>query len=126
MCFYRTSKCQKAEQDIVCYKMMEFDNNNGLHSSWYHTNVTYYPGSKIKAYKKLSWFKKRNVERINALDHLCGEVVHSVIDYSTAFMHKYSQEVIVKCVIPKGEYYWVNYMHNEYASLSLKIIEIVH
>lgn len=126
MCFYRVSKYQKAEQDIMCYKIMELDNNNGLHSSIYRTYITYHPGSKIKAYKKLSWFKKRNIERINALDRLNGEVVHSVIDYSTALRHKYSQEVVVKCVIPKGEYYWVNYGHNEYASLSLKIIGIAH
>ena len=126
MCFYRVSKYQKAEQDIVCYKIMELDNNNGLHSLIYQTCITYYPGSKIRAHTKLSWFKKRNVELINALDKLNGEVVHSVIDYHTAFMRKYSPEVIVKCIIPKGEYYWVNHRNGEYASLSLKIIEIGH
>ena len=124
MCFYRTSDYKKAKTDIICCKVMELDDKNKLHSFIWNRHKSYRLGSKIKAAKKLSWFKKRNVQLINTLPRLNGEVVHSftttMVGISTS-----SPSVMVKCIIPEGEYYWENTRDEEYASLSLKIIQIL-
>ena len=124
MCFYRTSDYKKAETDIICCKVMELDDKNRLHSFIWNRHKSYRLGSKIKAAKKLSWFRKRNVRLINALPKLNGEVVHSFTTAKVSISTS-SPSVMVKCVIPKGEYYWENTYDEEYASLSLKIIQIL-
>jgi len=125
MCFYRTSDYKKAETDIICYKIMELDYKNMLHSPIWNKHISYRLGSKIKAAKKLSWFRKRNVRLINTLPQLNGEVVHSFTNNINTDIGTSSPNVVVKCVIPKGEYYWENTHYEEYASLSMKIIQIL-
>ena len=125
MCFYRTSDYKKAETDIICYKVMEPDAKGRLHSLIWNRYISYRLGSKIKAAKKLSWFRKRNVRLINTLPQLNGEVVHSFTNNINTDIGTSSPNVVVKCVIPKGEYYWENERDMEYASLSLKIIQIL-
>ena len=124
MCFYRTSDYKKAETDIICYKVMELDYKNMLHSPIWNKHISYRLGSKIKAAKKLSWFKKRNVQLINTLPRFNGEVVHSFTTNKISITSGFPS-VMVKCIIPKGEYYWENTHYEEYASLSLKIIQIL-
>ena len=124
MCFCRISDYKKAKTDIICYKVMELDDKNRLHSFIWCRHKSYRLGSKMKAAKKLSWFRKRNVRLINTLSKLNGEVVHSLTTTKMGISTS-SPSVIVECIIPKGEYYWENGRDEEYASLSLKIIRIL-
>jgi hypothetical protein len=125
MCFRRISDYKKAETDIICYKVMKLDDKNRLHSLIWRNYKSYRLGSKIKAHKKLSWFRKRNVKLINTLSELNGEVVHSFTTANVNVSACDNPIVAVECVIPKGEYYWENKDDVEYASLSLKIIQIL-
>lgn len=103
---------------------MELDDKNRLHSFIWRRHKSYRVGSKIKAHKRLSWFRKRNVQLINTLPMFRGEVVHSYTTIDIGISTS-SPGVIVECIIPEGEYYWENENDMEYASLSLKIIHIL-
>lgn len=128
MCFINTSQnLKKADKDIRCYKIMEFDGEKYLKSLIWRKNERYQIGDKIKASKRLSCFRAKNVKLIDRLIELNGEVVHSFTDLQHAVYESFGMDcTIVECIIPKGEYYWVNHVDKEYASVSLKISKILY
>ena len=50
---------------------------------------------------------------------------HSFISYSHALVNRVPIEFIVRCIIPKGAYYYKGHFHHftSYASSQIKILE---
>jgi hypothetical protein len=93
----------------------------------------YLVGDIIHASKKLSRYKFINYWKIDKLDELAGEVVHSYANsedvnmYMSVYPHQPSVfPVLVECEIPKGESYWAGNMSGgrQYGSLSLRIKKV--
>lgn len=62
---------------------------------------------------------------------MSSEVVHSLDNYDTADKVRFWYEfygnktfVIVKCIIPKGTWYWVDAESHEFASLQVRLEEV--
>jgi hypothetical protein len=120
-----------AEEPITCYKIMWYDTTSTdevrVNSSFYPANDWYRIGDKITA-RGGKWLS--NIEKCDLHIHLNGEVVHSFkhvkhIDFMPD-EHVYDL-VVVKCEIPKGEYYWEGTDGDGnpcYGSLSLEIKEV--
>jgi hypothetical protein len=120
-----------AEEPITCYKLMRYDTASTdevrVNSSVYPANDWYRIGDKITA---RGCKCPSNIEKCDLHIHLNGEVVHSFKDVKhIEFMpddHVYDM-VVVKCEIPKGEYYWEGTDGDGnpcYGSLSLEIKEV--
>jgi len=120
-----------AEEPITCYKLMMYDTASTdeirVNSSVYPANDWYRIGDKITA-REGKWLS--NIEKCDLHIHLNGEVVHSFKDVKHIdFLpdeHIYDM-VVVKCEIPKGEYYWEGTDGDGnpcYGSLSLEIKEV--
>lgn len=136
MCLYKGSKKRKkANKPITCYKVMNLiDGKNIVVNSLIHPKGSGYSvGDIIHASKKLSRYKFINCWKIDKLDELAGEVVHSYANsekvnmYMSVYPHQGSVfPVLVECEIPKGESYWAGYMFDvgEYGSLSLRIKKV--
>lgn len=136
MCLYKGSKRKrKANESITCYKVMNLiDGKNLVVNSLIHPKVSGYSvGDMIHASKKISRYKFINYWKIDKLDELAGEVVHSyaysvdVNMYMSVYPHQGSVlPVLVECEIPKGESYWAGYMLDvdQYGSLSLRIKKV--
>lgn len=120
-----------AEEPITCYKLMWYDTSSTdevrVNSSVYPANDWYRIGDKITARdgKCLG-----NIEKYDVHIHLNGEVVHSFKNVKHIYFmpddHLYDM-VVVKCEIPKGEYYWEGTDGDGnpcYGSLSLEIKEV--
>ena len=132
MCLIKTSKRKKANKPIVCYKVMNLiDGKNIVVNSLVHPKGSGYSvGDIIHASEKLSRYKFINRRKIDKLDELNGEVVHSYANsvdvnmYMSVYHHQPSVfPVVVECEIPKGESYWAGNMSDgrQYGSLSLRI-----
>ena len=136
MCLYKGSKKRKkANEPISCYKVMNLiDCRNIVVNSLIHPKGSGYSvGDIIHASKKLSRYKFINYWKIDKLDELAGEVVHSyahsenVNMYMSVYPHQPSVlPVLVECEIPKGESYWAGNMSGgrQYGSLSLRIKKV--
>ena len=135
MCLIKTSKRKKANKPIVCYKVMNLiDGKNIVVNSLIHPKGSgYLVGDIIHASKKLSRYKFINYWKIDKLDELAGEVVHSYANsedvnmYMSVYPHQPSVlPVLVECEIPKGESYWAGNMSDgrQYGSLSLRIKKV--
>jgi len=138
MCLYKKGDFKIANEPIECYKIMKyvdgFDKNRIIslyHNSLYiDKRIGYVAGDYIKANKKLSKFKRVNRKKINNLDELNGEVVHSYIE--PPMTPNWDNVVFVRCEIPMNEVFWVGNQSffdrskiEEYGSLSLQIKEII-
>lgn len=79
MCLYKLSKRKKANEPITCYKVMNLiDGKNIVVNSLIHPKGSGYSvGDTIHASEKLSRYKFINCWKIDRLDELTGEVVHS-------------------------------------------------
>jgi hypothetical protein len=107
------------------------DDKNIVVNSLIHPKGSGYSvGDIIHASKKLSRHKFINCWKIDKLDELAGEVVHSYANYVNVnmYMSVYPHQpsvfpVLVECEIPKGETYWAGHMLDvdQYGSLSLRI-----
>lgn len=132
MCLIKTSKRKKANKPITCYKVMNLiDGKDLVVNSLIHPKGSGYSvGDIIHASKKLSRYKFINCWKIDKLDELNGEVVHSYANSEDVnmYMSVYHRQpsvfpVLVECEIPKGEVYWAGNMLDavQYGSLSLRI-----
>ena len=120
-----------AEEPITCYKLMAYDvcatDDVRVNSYVYPVAEWYHIGDKITASKGTNLI---NVLTCDELTHLNGEVVHSFKNVNHIdFMpdERSGDTVIVKCEIPKGEYYWEGTDGDGnpcYGSLSLEIKEV--
>lgn len=104
------------------------DGKNLVVNSLIHPKGSGYSvGDIIHASEKLSRYKFINCWKIDKLDRLNGEVVHSYAGLENVDMYRLSDgdvAVFVECEIPRGETYWYNERFNEYGSLSLRVKSI--
>lgn len=135
MCLIKTSKRKKANEPIACYKVMNLiDSKNLVVNSLIHPKGSGYSvGDIIHASKKLSRYEFINRRKIDKLDELNGEVVHSYANSEDVnmYMSVYHRQpsvfpVVVECEIPKGEVYWAGNMLDavQYGSLSLMVKKV--
>lgn len=133
MCFYKTVKRngdvdlihKVSDKDIVCYKTVYERSPGNVYSNiqafHYEIGETY----------------TENSIPLSELDNnlvLEGGVFHSYIDFGTInlqgmMLHNlscHSKSYVMKCIIPAGTPYWVNKNFNEYASTSIKVVELLN
>lgn len=128
MCLIKDGDFKIAKEPIRCFKVMDDQDGKGkVNSTWHPNKDGYSVGDTINAATKLSVYRRSNAKRINKLEALNGEVVHSYV--KCPILHSFRDGHFVICEIPKGEYYWVSNFGNkrvdEYGSLSLTIKEVV-
>lgn len=120
MCFtVDKKKILKAKKDIECFKIV-YDKGDFFDAYWrdfrYHKGFHYYNED----------FKKEVEKTLNSdKDRLGGEGFHSFTNLRIAKLENPSHiydEVIIKCIIPKGTYYLENMYYNEYISSDLIIV----
>ena len=112
-----------ADKDIVCYKMVTKSRIKGTYVSEYRrfkyiTEKLYTNNIDIKNSKIV----------LKTISPLLG--VYSISDfmfhsYQSPYKYSFRADTIVKCIIPKGAYYFEG-MHNRcrgYASSQIKILE---
>lgn len=143
MCYVVVEPFKEAQDDVECFKVMKIKNGK-LISEFHNQHIKYLPGDTISAAEIPAvilpfkcWFKradfKRKLRRKMAADivnnkragQLFGEVVHSFCTKSHAFSWRWPNECVVRCVIPKGEIYWHNPNSDQYASFSVRIVEVL-
>jgi len=119
MCYFNGSLSKgpfKAKEDIECWKVMDLCDGK-LYSSLMPAGP-YTIGDTIKCAKRLSRFKWLNAYLLNFKDFFNGEVVHAYKTKPGCF--GWGCRVLVKCIIPKGTYYW--YSTTEIVATEMKII----
>ena len=130
MCFYieeKNSKVKIANKDIVCYKIV--DKLSKLYVNSRYTDYKY----KLDELNKeinlviIDEFKVNNVI-VNESKISSG--YHSYISKERAIrflknIKAYDEEVIVKCIIPRNSYYYINKRHKEYVSSNIIINKIM-
>lgn len=122
MCYFNSSLSKgpfKAKEDKECWKVMDLYDGK-LYSSLMSTGP-YTIGDTIKCAKRLSKFNWLNAYLLNFKTFFNGEVVHAYKTKPHCFFLM-SHRVIVKCIIPKGTYYW--YSTNEIVATEMKIIAL--
>lgn len=121
MCYFNGSLSKgpfKAKEDIGCWKIMDL--YDGKLCPSVISAGPYISGDIIKCAKRLSRFNWLNAHLLNFKDFFNGEVVHA---YKTKpCFYGWDTRVIVKCIIPKGTYYW--YSTTEIVATEMKIITL--
>lgn len=118
MCLLKLSSKLKATQDIVCYKVC-YLRNNYLYS-FFHDFV--WDLNKVYEAERAKPARSRN--------SIYDGYFHSYEKPESSYdLFEYPNTVLVKCIIPKGTYYYKG-VHQAgkwgYASKKLKIVEIVN
>lgn len=123
MCYIcgKTSKGPKrAKEDIECWKEMDLCPDNNLLYSPIMTGPGYKLGDTIHCA-----VRKFKNNRLNALclrrrRFLEGEVVHAYVskNFPSHWYH-----ALVKCIIPKGSYYWTD--GEEIVAFDIRLEEII-
>ena len=118
MCLLKQSSKLKAAQDIVCYKVCCLRNNNYL-CSFFHDFV--WDLNKV--------YEAERAKPASSRSSIYDGYFHSYEKPESGYdLFAYANAVLVKCIIPKGTYYYKG-IHQAgkwgYASKKLKIVEIV-
>lgn len=122
MCYFhrgRSKGPKRARKNIECWKVMDLSDSGLLYSS-----IMSGPGYKLGDTIHCAVRKFRN-NRLNALwlrRKICleGEVVHAYVNKNFSKLRHY---VVVKCIIPKGSYYWTD--GEEIVAFDMRLEEIV-
>ena len=121
MCFYIDSRHpnkKEAKKDITCYKI--------LFKNWVSIiNCFRYIQEKI-----YSDYNALNVERGTFYARVINRGYHSYSSKEIALnayktMVPVYVRIVVKCIIPKGSYYYYNSKRHEYVSNKIKITDII-
>jgi len=129
MCLHsKTDKPCIAEEDIICYKML--DRYYGLFYQW----QTPFRGMKVRnaVLNGRRLMKARGERKIigvrlddySILYEINGGYIHTYKDFPT-FGYDIGYNVF-KCVIPKGEEYFESVNGSEYASRSIRFVKQVN
>lgn len=132
MCFTITNN-YKISEGRYCFKVMRMEHGK-LHSDIWNSHISRKLGDTIKAAKMPKrWYhrflpiryqKKYAAEYLNNQMELNGEVVHAFSNTEYISMHMWdSNNVVVKCFIPPGEFYWET--DDEVAAFSIKLLNLV-
>ena len=116
-----------ADKDIVCYKMVTKSRIKGVYISEYRrfkyiTEKLYTNNIDIKNSEALLHTIYRKDTSLTGIYSISGFMFHS---YQSPYKYSLRADTIVKCVIPKGAYYFEG-GHNGrwgYASSQIKILE---
>ena len=116
-----------ADKDIVCYKMVTKSRIKGVYISEYRrfkyiTEKLYTNNIDIKNSKALLHTIYRKDTSLTGIYSISGFMFHS---YQSPYKYSLRADTIVKCVMPKGAYYFEG-KHNGrwgYASSQIKILE---
>ena len=125
MClFINQLKPKIARKDIVCYKMVERTKIKGIYKSsfqefeyiirqLYTNNINYAFASKVvKSMMRIAYIEE-------GMFHSCASPLYPVI------LSPLPHGALLKCIIPKGAYYFEGYFDDSpsYASSQIKILE---
>ena len=125
MCLILTQlKPKIADKDIVCYKLVKRTEIKGIYKSSfqrfeYVIRQLYTNNIDIEFIDKFIYYR-------NCVWYFIEEgMFHSYANYSHAALNHAPDEFIVKCIIPKGAYYFEGYFGDSpsYASSQIKILE---
>jgi hypothetical protein len=108
----------KAKEDVECWKIMDIYDGE-LYSAVMPAGP-YLIGDTIKCAERITRFNWLNARLLNLKVFFTSEVVHA---YKTKpSLPRWSWRVIVKCIIPKGTYYW--YSDDQIVATKMKIITL--
>lgn len=115
-----------ADKDIICYKLVERTKIKGVYKSEFR-GFEYIIGQLYINYFdiKFSYFLIKHTSRVHQRIHSIEEgMFHSYANYLSAITIL-PNRVALKCIIPKGAYYFEGYFGNypSYASSQIKILE---
>ncbi len=119
MCFTITKPEKIAKKDIVCYKTfypLNAKAKNDYRSPYYGALYSLGKTYTVKRFGKgYSHFDDTDI---------INEGIHSYSNLEdTKKWEMCGDEVLVKCIIPKGTKYYYNWENKEYVSLAIKLIK---
>lgn len=132
MCFYRATK-HKISEGVICYKVLD-DNGDAFYTPIISYKIPYKLGVTIKATKTVvPWwayfcrplYRKASAAILDKQQLFFGQVVHAYSTIKEAERCASDSQVIVECLIPKGEVYWENHADDEVAALSIKVVKVI-
>ena len=119
-----------ADKDIVCYKIVNRTKIKGVYKSniqefeyiirrLYTNNISMEFSNNIIKHFKTNCIEVPNCYIIE------GGMFHSYKNYISAMLIVLPNEAFLKCIIPKGAYYYEGHFHHftSYASSQIKILE---
>ena len=139
MCLFKTQKTYNiASEDIECYKVLKSDLRSQYYHWQYELNKLY---SKVwdeefikyaDSHKEIGGNAFHTCLNLKNCEHLYGEQDEKIEIVNTSgekeIIHNYhfsSDQIVVKCIIPKDSKYYVG-IFNEIACEKLYIKEICH
>ena len=132
MCFNVVEKGIQAERDIECWKVMTVYSDGKVNSCNFPVKIGYFVGETILGTGAVNGHPRRHAQSLSHCKVLTSQVVHSfdskrVAEKMLLWYHLYNlvDTKVVKCIIPKGTWYWYNEHDHEYASFALKVKEII-
>lgn len=116
-----------ADKDIICYKLVERTKIKGVYKSEFR-GFEYIIGQLYTNHFdiKFSYFFIKHTSRVHQRINSIEEgMFHSYESNSYPTLNTSSYYVLLKCIIPKGAYYFEGYFGNypSYASSQIKILE---
>ena len=130
MClFINQLKPKIADKNIICYKLVKRTKVKGIYKSIfqkfeYTIKKLYINNISIECSNSV--IKHFKIQGIEGGDYFIEEgMFHSYANCSHAVLNHAPDEFIVKCIIPKGAYYYKGYYGGlaSYASSQIKILE---
>ena len=118
-----------ADKDIVCYKLVEKTKIKGIYKSYFQ---------EFEYIIRQSYTNNLDIKFVDRIiKNLCPSYPHyGIYAIEEGMFHSYTNympfelftspdETILKCIIPKGAYYYEGYFNNlpSYASSQIKILE---
>ena len=123
MCFQIDRACCKerqiADKDIICYKFLK-KYMDGLSGPYYH--FIYELGKEYSLPERFQLKGKGGYNRINVGFH--SFIDESEIKNKTKKEYNLGDDVAVRCIIPKGSYYWYN--NYEFVANKIIIKEVIY
>ena len=118
-----------ADKNIICYKLVKRTKVKGIYESIFqkfeYTIKKLYTNN-ISIECSNSVIKHFEIQDIEGRDYYIEEgMFHSYANCSHSALNHAPDEFIVKCIIPKGAYYYKGYYKGltSYASSQIKILE---
>ena len=126
MCLYINNlKPKIADKDIICYKFVERTKTKGIYKSIY---------AGFEYIIRQLYTNNINIKDIDNITHFCLDIPIPMIYIGEGMFHSYTntsyslksdpQYAMLKCIIPKGAYYYKGTSDGScYASSQIKILE---
>ena len=116
-----------ADKDIICYKLVKRTKIKGVYKSSFQEFEYVIRQLYINNFDiKLSYFLIKHISIIgSSITYIEEGMFHSYTNYMPFMVANFTDESILKCIIPKGAYYFEGYFDESpsYASSQIKILE---